>query len=148
MINLIYEDIPPYDLWLKLVLGGTLALTSVIGVILIFEDIWGALVMFAVTLFDFVLFWAILPRKYQVLQDGLRIVLGGPFAFNIPFSTTKEIRAVTGSNAFVYGGLRFATSSKTVVEVVRNKGMNVVISPANREMFVEQASRALEVSGN
>jgi len=144
MGSLIYEDIPIYDLWLKLILGGTLALTLVMGVVFLFFDIGGAVVMFGVTLFDALLFHAIVPRRYQVMQGGLRIVLGSPFHFDIPFDGIREIRPASGSEALFYGGWRWATSSAGVVEIVRSKGLNVVISPSNRELFLEQANRALE----
>ena len=48
--SLLYEDTPRYDWWLKLILGSTLVLTSVLGVILLFVDILGAAVMFGITL--------------------------------------------------------------------------------------------------
>ena len=49
-----------------------------------------------------------------------------------------------GSKAFVYWGIRFATSSKGVVEIVRKKGLNLVISPRNDDMFLEQLNQALQ----
>nr|NGX53905.1 hypothetical protein [Chlamydiota bacterium] len=52
MKNLVYEDTPRYDFWLKLVLGGILALTLVLGIILLFNDVEAAWVMFGVTLFE------------------------------------------------------------------------------------------------
>jgi len=39
---LVYEDIPRYDSWLKLVLGGTLAFTLVLGITLLSVDLAGA----------------------------------------------------------------------------------------------------------
>jgi len=74
MKNLVYEDTPRYDFWLKSILGGVLALTLILGVILLSEDIGAALAMFGVTLFDALLFKAILPRRYQIFQDRVRIV--------------------------------------------------------------------------
>ncbi len=141
---LIYEDRAQYDLWVKLILGSTLVLTLVLGLVFLAFDTAGALVMFGVTVFDALLFNAILPRRYQIYQDRLRIVLGKPFAFNMSFSTIKEARPATGSVAFVYGGLRLATSLKSVVEIVRSKGLNVVMSPANRDAFLEQPTQALK----
>ncbi len=35
---MIYEDTPKYDLWLKLILSGVLALTLILGIIFIFQD--------------------------------------------------------------------------------------------------------------
>ena len=148
MQNLVYEDTPRYDFWLKLILGGILALTFILGVILLFEDIVGAWVMFGVTLFDALLFKAILPQRFQIFRGRLKIVLGGPFALDIPFSNIREVREASASKAFVYWGLRFATSSSGVVEIVRRKGLSLVISPANAGMFVEQLHQALDAASN
>ena len=141
---LVYEDVPLYDLWLKLILGGVLALTLIPGIALLSVDITGTWVMLGATAFDVLLFYAILPRRYQIFQDKVRIVLGQPFAFNISLSVIKEGRQASGSKAFAYRGIRFATSSRSVVEIVRHKGLNVVISPSDRDMFLEQLNQALK----
>ena len=148
MENLIYEDTPKYDLWLKLVLGGVLALTLFLGVVLLFEDLVAAWIMFGVTLFDALLFRAILPRRFQIFQDRVRIALGGPFAVNILFSNIKEVRSVSGGKAFAYWGIRLATSTHYVVEIVRKKGLSLVISPTSGEVFLEQLNQACEVASN
>jgi len=140
---LIYEDTPKYDLWLKLILGGVLALTLILGTIFIHQDSEIALVMFGVTLFDALLFKAILPRLFQIYQGRVRIVLGGPLAINIPFSNIRTVRTVSARKVFVYWGNRFATSTHSIVEIVPNKGSGWVISPANRDMFLEKLNQAL-----
>jgi len=141
---LIYEDTPQYDLWLKLIVGSTLATTLVWGILLLSTDLMSAWVMFGVTVFDALLFNAIIPRRYQIFLDRVRIVLGRPFAFNIPLSTISEARPASESQAFAYLGIRFATSSRSVVEIVRSKGWNVVISPANKDEFLKHLSQALK----
>ena len=141
---LIYEDTPKYDLWLKLIIGGVLALTSILGVISIYQDTKSALIMFGITLFEALLFKAILPHRFQIFEDTLRIVLGGPLAVNISLSNIRYARSVSGSKAFVYWGSRFATSSSGVVEIVRKKGLNLVISPTHDDMFIELLNQALE----
>ena len=140
---MIYEDTPKYDLWLKLILGGVLALTLILGIIFIFQDSEVALAMFGVTLFDALLFKAILPQRFQIYQDRVRIVLGRPLAINIPFSNIQTVRTVSARKVFVYWGNRFATSTHIIVEIVRKKGLGFVISPANRDMFLEQLDQAL-----
>jgi hypothetical protein len=145
---LIYEDTPKYDLWLKLILGGVLALTFILGVIFIYQDVEAAVAMFGITLFDALLFKAILPRRYQIFEDRLRILMGGPFTINIPFSNIEEAKPASGSKAFAYGGLRLATSTRHVVEIVRKKGLNLVISPSNGDMFLEQLNQARQTIGN
>jgi len=139
---LIYEDTPKYDLWLKLMLGGVLALTLILGIIFIFQDSEVALAMFGVTLFDALLFKAILPQRFQIYQDRVRIVLGRPLAINIPFSNIRTVRTVSARKVFVYWGNRFATSTHIIVEIVRKKGLGFVISPANGDMFLEQLNQA------
>ena len=143
MNSLVYEDTPRYDFWLRFILGGVLALTFILGVVLLFEDIVVAWVMFGVTLFDALLFKAILPRRFQIFQDRVKIALGGPFAFDIPFSNIREVREASARKVFAYWGLRFATSTESIVEIVRKKGLSLVISPANRDMFLEQFNQAL-----
>ena len=140
--TLLYEDTPKYDSWLKLILGGVLALTFILGIIFIYQDTEAAIAMFGITLFDALLFKAILPRRYQIFEDRLKILLGGLFSINIPFSNIAEAKPASGRKAFAYGGLRFATSARNVVEIVRKKGLNLVISPRNDDMFLEQLNQA------
>lgn len=142
--SLLHEDTAEYDSWLKLILGGTLSFTLLLGVYLLYVDRTGALICFGVTVFDALLFYAILPQRYQIWTDRVRIVLGRPFAVNIPLATIQEARSASGSKALSYWGVRFATSSKTVVEIVRHRGWNFVISPANRELFLERLAETLK----
>ena len=144
---MLYEDSPRVDMWLKLMLGGILVLLLLVGVSLLFEDTGGAFAIFGAMVFNAVLFKIIMPQRYQIYSDRVRIVLGGPFAWNIPFSTIKEVRSASGAKSFAYGGVRFATSSKSVVEITRSKGCNVVISPYDRDIFLEQVNRAMKVVG-
>ena len=145
---LLYEDTAAYDLWLKLLLGGILAFTLVMGFFLLSVDRAGAYIFLGVTVFDALLFYAILPQRYQIWTDRVRIVLGRPLAVNIPMATIREARSAIGSKAFVYWGVRFATSSKNVVEIVRHRGLNFVISPSNRDLFLERLAEALKTPGN
>ena len=140
--NLLFEDTPKYDLWLKLILGGILALTLILGIVSINQDTEAAIVMFGITLFDALLFKAILPRRFQIFEDRLKILLGGPLAINIPLPNIAEAKPASGRKVFVYWGSRFATSTRHVVEIVRRKGLNLVISPAHDDMFLEQLNQA------
>ena len=140
--TLLYEDVPEYDFWLKLILGGILAITFIPGIVLLSQEIEAAIAMFAVTLFDAILFKAILPRRFQIFEDRLRILLGGPLAINIPLSNIAEVKTAEASKTFIYTGIRLATSSRRVVEIVRKRGLNLVISPAHDDMFLEQLNQA------
>ena len=146
--SLLYEDTAEYDLWLKLLLGGILAFTLVMGFFLLSVDKIGAYIFLGVTVFDALLFYAILPKRYQIWRDRMRIVLGRPLAVNIPLATIQEARSASGSKAFAHWGVRFATSSRTVVEIVRHRGWNFVISPSNRDLFLERLAEALKTLSN
>ena len=141
---MIYEDTPKYDLWLKLILAGVLALTLILGVISIYRDTEAAIAMFGITVFDALLFKAILPRRFQIFEDRLKILLGGPFSINILLSNIAEVKPASSRKIFAYWGIRFATSTSNVVEVVRKKGLNLIISPRNDDMFLEQLNQALQ----
>ena len=141
---MIYEDTPKYDLWLKLILGGVLALTLILGVIFIYRDTEAAIAMFGITVFDALLFKTILPRRFQIFEDRLKILLGGPFSINILLSNIAEVKPASSRKIFAYWGIRFATSTSNVVEVVRKKGLNLIISPRNDDMFLEQLNQALQ----
>jgi hypothetical protein len=143
---LIHEEPAEYGSWLKLILGGVLSSTLLLGVYLLYVDRTGALVAFGVTVFDALLFYAILPQRSQIWTDRVRIVLGRPFAVSLPLSTISDVRPAPGTKAFVYRGVRFATSSKNVVEIVRHRGWNFVISPANRELFLERLKEAIRAA--
>ena len=148
MSTLLYQDKPKYDLWLKFILGSIVTFTFVLGVIYISRDTEAAIVMFGITLFVGLLFKAILPRKLQIFDDKLRIVLGGPLSVDIALSNIAEVKTTSGSKALVYWGIKFATSTSHVVEIIRKKGLNMIISPGNPDMFMEQFKQAQKASGS
>jgi hypothetical protein len=108
----------------------------------------GATVMAGDALLVFLIFYAIAPRRYEIYADRVRIVLGGPFAVNIPMATIKEAKRTSSASAFSYSGVRFATSFRYVVEIVRSKGMNYVISPSNGDMFLQWLHQEMQLAGN
>ena len=142
--HVVYESTVAYDRWLKLILGGGLALILVMRVISRPVDLEGTWFILGVAAFYVFILYAILPRRFLVFQDRLRIVLGRPLAFNIPFSAIQEARIASAGKMYVYGGIKFATSAGSVVEIVRRRGLNITISPTDREMFVEQLNQALQ----
>lgn len=142
--SLVYEDDSRFDFWLKALLGLVLAGTFVGGVALLSKDFAGAMTMFGVSIFDALLFKLIFPRKLQIFEDRVRVVLGGPFSFSIPFASIKMARRVPNS-ALLLTSVHFASSARFVVEIARKRGMGVTISPASGELFLEQLNQALRL---
>ena len=145
---LVYEDRARYDGWLKPLIAITIAATLIPALIIFPSDPVGGWVLLATTAFDALLFHAIMPRRFQIYSDRLRIVLRWPFAINLRHTSIKEARATSGSEAYIYWGVRFATSRHTVIEIVRNRGMNFVISPSDRETFLQQLNQMLEAASH
>jgi hypothetical protein len=141
MDSVIYEDSPHYDVWFK----GIMMLPVffiLIGLYYLFTtDIASALGLFATALLMGAIYWAVFPRKYQILDSKLRIVLGGQFSFNVPFDNLE----LAGKPEGVSLGINFATTfiSEHIVEIKRKKGMNVNITPGNRDLFLENLNKAV-----
>jgi hypothetical protein len=141
MDSVIYEDNPHYDVWLK----GIMVLPVffiLIGLYYLFTaQVESAIGLFATAVLMGAIYWAVFPRKYQILDSKLRIVLGGQFSFNVPFDTLKT----AGKPEGVSLGINFATTflSQHVVEIKRKKGMKVNITPNNRELFLENLNKAV-----
>ena len=82
-------------------------------------------------------------RTYEIQPDRLRIVLGWRPGVNVPFDTVERVSAGRGIDALAFWGMRFAPSVKTPVRIHRTKGWEVVISPEDREAFIEKLEMAL-----
>ena len=98
--------------------------------------------MFSGSLFIMFLFYLVLPKKYQVFEDKLKIVLGWPLSVDISLTNISDSQITSGRKVFAYWGIRFATSSKSVVEIIRKRGLNIVISPSNGPLFIDRLNEA------
>lgn len=139
----IYEDSAAIDWWFKAIIVATLAVTFIPGVAIVSHQPLGGWVLLGTTVFDGLLFHWLIPRRFRLYSDRLRVVLGYPFTFNIGLDTINEVRAVSPGRALFNLGLRMATSTGNAVEIRRRGGVNVVVSPRNRELFLEQVNGAL-----
>lgn len=141
MDSVIYEEAPRYDSLLKAIMVLPVFFI-VFGIYyLIIAEVEAAIAMFATTLLMGIIYWAIFPRKYQILDSKFRIVLGGPFSLNVPFSNLEAARVPEGATF----GINFHTciSSDRVVQIIRKKGWNVNITPNDRDLFLENLNKAL-----
>jgi hypothetical protein len=140
--SLIYQDNTHKDIWLKVVLAIPLVLILVPALYsLASNNTETAMGMFGVVVFILVVFWIIIPRQYLILDNKVKIVFVRPFVFNIPFNTIKTAR-IAKTTSF---GVNFPSSlsSKHAVEIVRKKRMGVIITPENRELFLENLDKAV-----
>ncbi|MFC2043960.1 PH domain-containing protein [Chloroflexota bacterium] len=86
------------------------------------------------------IFWVVFPRRYQVYEDYLRIVLGGPFSVKVGFGNIKTIE-VTSKQIL---SINFVTKlTKNYVEIAKKRGLSIAITPGDNDSFVENTNRAL-----
>jgi len=141
MDTVIYEDNPHYDVWLK----GIMMLPAfflIIGIYyLVTAQVGSAIGLFATGVLMGAIYWAVFPRKYQILDSKIKIVLGGQFSFNVPFDNLE----LAGKPEGVSLGINFATTfiSEHIVEIKRKKGMKVNITPNDRDLFLENLNKAV-----
>ena len=141
MNSVIYEDIPRYDAFLKAIMVLPVFFIVMGVYYLTTAEVGAATGMFALTLLMGAAYWVIFPRKYQILDSSIRIVLGGLFRFDIPFDNLETAREPEGVSL----GINFATcfSGKNAVEIIRRKGLSVNITPSDRDLFLENLNQAL-----
>lgn len=145
----LYVTKPGGTRWVNWVLASLLILTvaMTVGLLLLSETI-AALVTGGSLLATVALIWFILPVRYEVWPDRLRLVfpVGG---WNIPFDTIQTVRHGLWYEAYGFIGIRFATAPSSTVTILRNrpslfKRPNLVISPLDRDEFMRQLQRAME----
>jgi|WetSurMetagenome_2_1015567.scaffolds.fasta_scaffold18724_2 hypothetical protein len=100
----------------------------------------GALALLAEAVIIGTVFLLILPRKYQIFEDHLRIVLGGPFSVKIGFDRIVRVE-VTSKTALTINLV--SRIAKTYVRIVRKNGLGLAITPKSNEEFVNNVQRAL-----
>jgi hypothetical protein len=141
MDTVIYEDTPRYDTFFKVIMilpvffvvGGAYYLATAEGE--------ASISMFATAILMGAIYWAVFPRKYQILENRIHIALGGPFYLDIPLDNVETAREPKGISL----GINFATcfSSKNAVEIIKKRGMRVNITPSDRDLFLENLNKVL-----
>jgi len=144
---LIHEEQAEYNVGMKLIWLIPTALIIGALIFLYYKEVEAFWTLLGDTVLIVAIFYFIFPRKFQIYNDRIRIVLGNPLTINILFSTIKEVKHIEGSRAYTYSGMRFATSSRYVIEILRIKGINYVISPQHGELFLEQLKQAVQSRG-
>ncbi len=89
----------------------------------------------------FMLLWLVLPRRYEVWPDSLRIVFP-LWRWRIDFDSIERVETSKVWQPYGFWGIRFATNPAQAVTIYRKDARmlgrpNLVISPESREDFIE-----------
>jgi hypothetical protein len=147
MDAVIYEENPHYDFLQK----GATAIVMLPVIIILFclftGNAIGVIGGFVAGLLMGFYHWWLFPRKYQIFDSKLRIVLGGPFPLDIPFDNLETARQPTRKQWFLGTTLGFGTYSREhAVQIVRKNSRllkSVNINPRDREEFLSHLNKAL-----
>ena len=138
---ILYHDEPEYGLFLKLIAVAFPALLSAASIYLFYiGERQGGLTLLAEVFVVSLIFLSVFPRSYQVYEDHLRIVLGGPFSVKVRFAQIKSVE-VTRKISF---GVNFATRmTGSYVAISVKRGWTIAITPKDNNQFADNANRAL-----
>ena len=138
---LLYQDKPTYGLLLKLILIIPVAFLGGSLYLYLSGDVSGSLALLPGALISGLIFWLVFPREYQVHENHLRLVLGGPFSVKVGFQNIKAVRITSRTGLTI----NFVTRiTRSYVEIAKKKGWSIAITPTDNNSFVENANRALE----
>ncbi len=138
---LLYQDVPAYGLFLKLliVIMPVAMLAAGIYVFSSGDSDDGLALLIESFIIGFI-FWVVFPRRYQVFEDHVRIVLGGPFSVKVGFDNIKTLGVTSRQTLSV----NFVTKlTKNYVEIAIKRGLSIAITPGDKDLFVENANQAL-----
>ena len=104
----------------------------------------GAWILLIVLVFTAVLLFAVLPRKYQIFSDKIKVVCG-LLRIDILFGDVNAVEIRPRSD--IYGSLealRFGTGTgQKCIMIKRKRGMNILIQPRNTERFMEMINSTM-----
>jgi hypothetical protein len=129
-----------YDASIKVLLLIPVCAPLIAFIVLFSSGSPDALETFIVFAFIVCVIWLIMPRRYIIMDDRLKLVMGASLAINVLYRNIKEIRKPSTVDL----GVNFITSLKTPLEIVVNKGMNISIAPDDRESFLNDINGAMQ----
>ncbi len=143
MEEIVYEEKLKYGRLLKTVITLLwILLTIQLLGILIFGTIIKGLPILAAMFFVY----SIMPRKYQISNDRIRIVCN-IFRIDTKFENIERIELRPASNAFAsIEGVRLATGNgQKCLLLVKTHGINLIIQPSNTEKFLEHLNKINDI---
>jgi hypothetical protein len=142
MRSLIYEDKPPYDIRLRAIMIVPVIILFAVGLSIMEREPEAANMMYITALVIGFILWAIIPRKYVIMNDRVAIALNGGIAISIPLHRIAMARMAKG---FTFSA-NFPTtlSGKHAIEIIKRKGMSVVITPEDPEKFTRTLNSMID----
>lgn len=135
-----YEDRPSIDIWAKLILSLPILILIIETIHIWTNDPSYGMYVALLTILIGIVFIFILPNRYSILDDKIKIGFRGPFSFNIPFETITALRQQRRSTIGI--NLTTCLSAARALEIIRKKRMTVTITPGDREAFISNFEKS------
>ena len=142
----LYRERPKYDAGFKAILAlPAVAVGLVVYVAITQAKDESSVIVLGVVAFITLVIWAIMPRRYVIMDDRFRVLAGGPIAFTYHFRSIKSVTTCGGSSLTV--NLATSVSRRRVVCILRRRGLGVAVTPNDRDAFVRVFNLALTSYG-
>lgn len=138
--NTLSEHKAKYDNLFRVILAIPLAFMAYAAILTSRSESEAAWGLVGTVIVVALLFWMIMPRKFLILQDRIKFILGASLSFSIHFNNIKLVRELKGASF----GINFSTSFKDPVEIVKSKGMKINFSPEDRGKFLYDIENAMQ----
>jgi hypothetical protein len=135
MEQVIYEDKPRTDTWIKSVVWLPSIIMAAAAVPLMYKSLDpGIYMLCAAAAVGLVLYFLVIPTGYVIYNDKISVRFRGPLAFNMPFATLTGVRKSRWSTFGV--NLPTNISQADAVEIVRKRRLAVTITPGDKQAFI------------
>jgi hypothetical protein len=120
----------------------------ILGLLIVGVPTWLSLLFF-LTVLPLVVIWLVIPRHFEVWRDRLVIAFPVLVRWNLPFETIASVEIAKWWHAYAFMGVRLASNPARSVDIMRIGHNvfwrpNIVITPEDRDGFIERVNAALE----
>ena len=136
--------------WLAPIFAGLAAVlfvTAAVTLIVLDDGGLSAVAIVAGTVGTIAVLLLVIPRRYEIWRDHLRIVFVWG-TWHIAFDTITSVAPALSRQSYAFWGVRFSTSPGQAIVVHRRNPrligrLEVVISPESRDIFLPALQQAL-----
>jgi apolipoprotein N-acyltransferase len=132
----LFQTPAKYGRFIKIMLGIAPLLLLVMGFVELNGNPADAYGLFGTGAGILLIYWLVMPHRFEIYPARLRVVLGAPFAFNIDLAGITAVEVLSPARAFAISGLKMATDAGTALIVKRRGKLDVSLSPRDRDEFI------------
>jgi hypothetical protein len=143
MEQVIYEDKPHTDIWIKLIVLLPSIILVFSALMIMGTNLQEGICMLGVAVVTWlILNFMVIPTRYVIYDSKISIRFNSPFSFSMPFATIKAVRQASWSTFGV--NLPTNLSPSNAIEILRKRRMAVTITPGDKQAFITNFENAFK----